>query len=317
MKKRGFQVFLVTVAVLFVASAALAQTADEWYEKGFNYKIEGNIEKSLECFTKAIEIDPTFVEAYSERGWIYRVNLKEYKKALEDYKMCVKLDPDNSSWYLFRGNTYYGLGELRKAIKDYTKGIEIYPDHQWLYDNRASAYNDLGEYKKALKDANKAVEQSPNFYLGYLVRGKAYEGLGRAREARKDFEKACELGNMEACRKFGGESAEAWFRVGEQYRVNKDYKNALDCFTRAIELDPKHKHAYNRRAQIYVIMGKYNEAFDEYSKHLSVDPNCYYSLYSRGEILLKLGRKKEALKDFKRACDLDYDKACEKYEELK
>lgn len=311
-------VVCVVVMGIFVSisGATLAQTAKEWDSKGYDYKMEGNYEKALECYTKAIEVDPTYVWAYDGRGDLYRLNLKDYEKAVEDYTTCIKIGSDNSSWYLFRGNSYYSMGKLRKAIADYTKGLEIDPDQTWFYDNRGSAYNDLGKYKKALRDANTAVEQSPNYYLGYLVRGKAYEGLGRVREARKDFEKACDLGSMEACNKFGGESAEAWFSVGENYRYNDDYKNAIDCFTRTIELNPEHKYAYNWRGKTYYLMGKYNEALADYTKGISNDPTNQNTYYDRGMVLLKLGRKKEALKDFKKACDMDSLRGCDRLKEL-
>jgi tetratricopeptide (TPR) repeat protein len=50
-------------------------------------------EKALEYFTKAIEINPNYVEAYFARGYTY-TKLKDKESAKADYNMCLKIQPN-------------------------------------------------------------------------------------------------------------------------------------------------------------------------------------------------------------------------------
>lgn len=49
--------------------------------------------KALEYFTKAININPKYAEAYFARGACYQV-LKDKNNAIADYKMCLQLKPN-------------------------------------------------------------------------------------------------------------------------------------------------------------------------------------------------------------------------------
>lgn len=64
------------------------------YNLGAIYlNIKKNNEKALDYFTKAIESDPEYAEAYFARGYTYsRMNDKE--KARADYNACLKLRPN-------------------------------------------------------------------------------------------------------------------------------------------------------------------------------------------------------------------------------
>jgi len=49
--------------------------------------------KALEYFTKAIEVNPNYLEAYFARGFTY-AKLKDKASAKADYEMCIKLEPN-------------------------------------------------------------------------------------------------------------------------------------------------------------------------------------------------------------------------------
>lgn len=58
-----------------------------------NLEIKKDPSKALDYFTKAIEANPKYAEAYFARGVCYE-ELKEQKNAYEDYTMCLKLKPN-------------------------------------------------------------------------------------------------------------------------------------------------------------------------------------------------------------------------------
>jgi len=58
--------------------------------------IEDNYEEAISYFSKAININPTYDQAFCNRGVAYYY-LEEWQKAREDYLQCLKLNPDNEN----------------------------------------------------------------------------------------------------------------------------------------------------------------------------------------------------------------------------
>ena len=60
---------------------------------GIIYRNVGQNEKAIEEFTRAIEIDPKYVNAFFNRGVTYG-NIGQWKKAIDDYEIVLKINPN-------------------------------------------------------------------------------------------------------------------------------------------------------------------------------------------------------------------------------
>ena len=70
--------------------------------------------------------------------------------------------------------------------------------------------------------------------------------------------------------------AKKYFDRGTSYYFDdKDYNNAIDCFTRAINLYPKYEDAYVRRARAYSAKGDYDNAIADYRYVLKIGKDDY------------------------------------------
>jgi tetratricopeptide (TPR) repeat protein len=74
---------VVIVSVVAFSGCISAETAEEWDGKGTNFAKLGEYKKAIECFDKAIELNPNLAEAYCNRGNAY-FYLKQYERAIED-----------------------------------------------------------------------------------------------------------------------------------------------------------------------------------------------------------------------------------------
>ena len=127
-----------------------------YYNSGKTYGALGEYQKAIEEYTKAVELNPQYVDrAYYNRGWAY-FNLEEYQKAIEEYTKVVELIPYYTDAYHGRGRAYGALEEYQKAIEDYTKVMELDPEYAGAYHARGLAYGVLGEYQKAIYDCYQA-----------------------------------------------------------------------------------------------------------------------------------------------------------------
>jgi tetratricopeptide (TPR) repeat protein len=60
-----------------------------------------------------------------------------------------------------RGTAYADLKQFKKAIQDYNQAIELDPEYTHAFNNRGFAYADLKQFKKAIQDYNQAIELDP------------------------------------------------------------------------------------------------------------------------------------------------------------
>jgi tetratricopeptide (TPR) repeat protein len=112
----------------------------------------------------------------------------KYDQAIAFYTKAIELNPEDSSFYALRGDSYEYKNEYDQAIADYNKAIEMDPGHWWAYETRGNIYKSKGEYDQAIADYTKAIELKPDITPLYLERGLAYKSKGEYEKAASDFE---------------------------------------------------------------------------------------------------------------------------------
>lgn len=126
-----------------------------YFNQAYNEK---DLDKQIELYTKAIELNPNYAEAYNNRGVAY-YDKGEFNKAIEDYNKAIELNPNDAEAYNNRGVAYKKKGDIFKAIEDYTKAIELNPNLAEAYNNIANAYLKIGELDQALTNADIAIKK--------------------------------------------------------------------------------------------------------------------------------------------------------------
>ncbi|MCX6165713.1 MAG: tetratricopeptide repeat protein, partial [Ignavibacteriae bacterium] len=130
---------------------------NNFFNKGMYALSEIKYSDAIKYFTRCIEINPNYADAYGRRGCAYN-GLKEYYKAISDFTKAIEIQQNGSWAYFMRGHTYKDLKEYSKALSDYTKAIELQSDYGDFYYERGYLYYELKEYDNACKDWNKAKE---------------------------------------------------------------------------------------------------------------------------------------------------------------
>ncbi len=131
-QKSWYKVVLALTLVLAVAAslwfaAPVMDTAVSANNQGLDYNNEGEYDKAIIAFTKAIELDPELAFAYNNRGWAY-IELGQYEQAIADCTKAIELDPELALAYNNRGWAYIELGQYEQGIADCTKAIELNPN---------------------------------------------------------------------------------------------------------------------------------------------------------------------------------------------
>lgn len=132
-----------------------------WYNLGNIWKDKKEVNKAIQCYTKAQRINPNDPMVLSNLGSIF-LEKGELDKALEYYGKALKIDPDHAVALNGLGSIWVYKGKLNKAKEYYEKVLEIKP-------NDAEAINNLGivwarkrEFDKAIECFKKALEINPD-----------------------------------------------------------------------------------------------------------------------------------------------------------
>jgi len=168
-------------------------------ERAQNHFLEGNrllgpadFKGAAAQFTKAIQLDPNFAEAYRARGDALMAG-GQSDAALADFDKAIAIDPAEWMAYLSRGMLWSARGDSRRAVADFTQSVHVHPDAKTYY-RRGLAYQAPGDAKHALTDFNLAIERDPSAPYVYLARARAKRESGDLAGAREDQEIAEGMG---------------------------------------------------------------------------------------------------------------------------
>ena len=82
--------FILTIFIGCAATQETEEDAEIYYNQGNAYKKNGQYDKAISDFTKAIEINPKHADAYYTRGVVYYYK-EDYEKALDDFYTAQRL----------------------------------------------------------------------------------------------------------------------------------------------------------------------------------------------------------------------------------
>ncbi|MDR1858907.1 MAG: tetratricopeptide repeat protein [Treponema sp.] len=206
---------------------------------------------------------------------------------------------------LRRGYEERGWDET-DAIKFLDNRINETSNFLEAYLIRGELYLEMENFQQALDDLEKVIRIDPNIAESYFSRGMIYARLGgNVNKALDDFSKAIELYDAESCVCL--EYAEAYVNRGNMYLKLKNYQQAINDCTKAIEelsMDDRVEPYYNR-GLAYMKIGEVSKAFDDYNKVIQLDPKNAEAFGKRGLINSGLGNIQEAINDFEEFLRLD------------
>jgi tetratricopeptide (TPR) repeat protein len=101
--------------------------------------------------------------------------------------------------------------------------------------------------------------------------------------------------------------AKIWFAKGNDLYKIKDYKRAIDCYDKALELDPSDAHTWCNKGVVYVSLKETKKALICYDKALELDPKYSQVWCNKGVLFMEEGNYKNAIVCFDEAIKLRSD----------
>ncbi|UKZ55448.1 hypothetical protein TrVGV298_009272 [Trichoderma virens] len=96
-------------------------------------------------------------------------------------------------------------------------------------------------------------------------------------------------------------SPQAWCALGNAWSLARDPEQALKCFKRATQLDPKFAYGFTLQGHEHVTNEEYDKALTTYRQAISADKRHYNAYYGIGRVQQRLGAYDKALTHFQAA----------------
>jgi tetratricopeptide (TPR) repeat protein len=92
---------------------------------------------------------------------------------------------------------------------------------------------------------------------------------------------------------------------GINYFKNQKYDEAIDAFSRAIQINPNKADIYNNRGLSYKMKGDLDNAIIDFNKAVEIDPTYEKAYYNMGSAYFKKGDFDKAIKEFDKTIEIN------------
>ncbi|EFQ94029.1 hypothetical protein CFE70_002569 [Pyrenophora teres f. teres 0-1] len=104
-------------------------------------------------------------------------------------------------------------------------------------------------------------------------------------------------------------SPQAWCALGNASSLSRQHDDAVKCFSRATQLDPKFAYAFTLQGHEHVANEEFDKAMAAYRNAISADNRHYNGWYGLGNVYERLGKYEVAEKHYRAAADINQSNA--------
>ena len=124
--------------------------------KGNEHYYKNEYNEAIECYDKAIKIEPSNFDLWFNKGYAL-IQLEKYEETIECYDKAIKIEPNDALAWDTKGIALVNLGKNNEAIECYDKAIEIDPSYTLAQDNKTNLLREYSDYK-GNKVSNKKIK---------------------------------------------------------------------------------------------------------------------------------------------------------------
>jgi tetratricopeptide (TPR) repeat protein len=257
--------------------------------------------KAIEEYRAAIDADPTSAYLTSGLAELY-AKTGRIRDAVVEAQDIIKRNPNNLEARRLLGRIYLrSLGDmqagsgsesvLKLAIEQYEQIIRLQPDSMDDHLLLGRLYRLNNDLQKAENEFKTAVKLQPGSEEAITTLAYLYNELGDTARATQVLSS---VPNAER-------SAKLYSALGYTYEQQKQYKNAVEAYRHAIELDRDNLDAIRGLAQNLLNDGQADAALEQYKVIADANPEDAQTYVRIAEIYRKQGKFEVALDNLKKA----------------
>ncbi|BBC26260.1 tetratricopeptide repeat protein [Pseudanabaena sp. ABRG5-3] len=272
-------------------------------------------QKEVDSYYQTMRFRPTEKDNYYK-------SLKKYKDALKDFMGSIN-NQSMEALDIFIKSINFDKHENSLDNKSYGGLVDSGDKLRLL---TCSSDEDKEEkLQEAIDKYNLAITMNPEFPLAWYSRGLAYAERAKLHQnkeelfrlAIKDYDKALNLRDDLTWALYDKGIALHYIADKQSDQLGSgeaksEYKDALENFDRAIQIDPEYEDAWYRRGLTLTKLERYEEAIANFDKAIEITTlknpkNADKLWYDRGIAYRNYKAYEEAISSFKKAIDIRKD----------
>ncbi|NAS14093.1 tetratricopeptide repeat protein [Poritiphilus flavus] len=170
---------LLRLIFLLVGPGIFAQEAvNTFVEQGIQYHDQGEYDKAIETYQKALELVPQSALVNYELALSHFAK-GDYEKVIAYSDVVLDQNGDHMlQAYLTKGSALDVMGKTKESIKLFEKAIKKTEGHYLLHYNLAVNYYKLNELEKAEEMVIRAIERNRNHPSSHLMLANIHHQRG-------------------------------------------------------------------------------------------------------------------------------------------
>src|SRR5437868_1954703 len=262
--------------------------------------------KAIEEYRQAIDADPGSAYLTSGLAELY-AKTGRIRDAVLEAQAILKLEPKTLEAHKLLGRIYLrslgdmqtggqsgGQNVLKLAIEQYEEIVKLDTDPSNLVDDHlllGRLYRLNNDLQKAENEFKTAVKLQPDSEEAVTTLAYLYNEEGDSTRAVQALNSVPDAGR----------SAKLYSALGYTYEQQKQYKQAIEAYRHAIELDRDNLDAIRGLAQNLMNDGQTDAALDQYKIIADANPEDAQTYLRMAEIYRKQGKFDQALDSLKKA----------------
>lgn len=265
----------------------IGETPELWVLKGRVLRGMDWHEEAIECFNRALSIDPRHIPAHDmlittlrDAGRLEEAALAESQKGLSKRPGLEMKISDLISEFK-RGEEEVTEGAPAKAVgKPVPKPAAVPVPTPTSVDLARQALK-AADYDLAIQRAKNLLKERPGFREGELV-------LIESLISKGDLDGASPVVHL-FYEKYRNDP-QAWYWRGMLANLEGRWGASIQYFSKTVSLDPNHASAWISMGQVLLAHGKYAGADESFSRALQIDDENPVSWLGKAKVMRQLGR---------------------------
>ena len=260
--------------LLGVGATGVAR-AHDFYLQGWgyfqNYDRPENVDRAIEFFQRALELDPKYALAHAVLGQAY---LQKYKttsqkpwlnEALDSCERAAQLGREVADGYTCLALAHVQQGKYEQAEEELEQARRLGQPSELAYRGLGQSYERQNRLEEAEKAYQRAINVRPNYWACYNWLGVFYFKRGRNAQAAGMFEQVVAL---------SPDNILAYRNLGAVYLLDGHYEKSIKALEHSIAIQDN-AGARSNLAFVYFNLRRFGEAVEAQQAAVKLDPESH------------------------------------------
>jgi predicted O-linked N-acetylglucosamine transferase (SPINDLY family) len=204
------------------------RNVDAWYCLAGALKAAGRGKDAIAAYRRTLELAPDFFQAADNLGNLL-LDSRQAAAAQALFERSIAINPANPLAFNGSGLAWRAMGKPGKAIAALRRAIELHPDYVEAWSNLGNALRDAGAIDESIAAHRRAIVLAPERAEPHMELGVTLTQLKRNQEAIAEYHAAIRLNPA---------LAPAHANLGATLLAQGDLDAAAGCLREALRLDP-------------------------------------------------------------------------------